>query len=198
MNAPGPAPAVLVDDLVVRFGDLTAVGGVMVHNVPAQGFFNHGLVNYSPKFFRMLARSNHYACLCMNFPDVSEAYGLPENIISRIREFDAQKAERAKAFRFCDAGLIVALKKEEDMDFVPPLDVPNGAAVADIANAGTLGGYFEGTGIYATNASGVEGLGFPGGSSGTSGYMRLLNGVGGSLVPPAAGAARNFKIAPRE
>ena len=43
--------------------DLTAVGGLMVHSVPAQGMFCHGLVNYNPKFFWMLARSNGYKWL---------------------------------------------------------------------------------------------------------------------------------------
>jgi hypothetical protein len=31
--------------------DLTMPNGVMIHEVPAQGMFNHGLVNYNPKFF---------------------------------------------------------------------------------------------------------------------------------------------------
>lgn len=62
----------------------------------------------------------------------------------------------------------------------------NGTAVNDITNSGSLGGYFEGTGIYLTNSAGVEGLGFPGGS-GTSGYMQLKNTIGGSLIPPASG-----------
>ena len=43
--------------------DLAEVGGVMIHTVPAQGYMNHGLVNYNPKFFWMLARSNGYKWL---------------------------------------------------------------------------------------------------------------------------------------
>jgi len=38
VNAPGPAPAVLVDDLVVRFGELTAVGGVSFAVAPREVF----------------------------------------------------------------------------------------------------------------------------------------------------------------
>src|SRR4051812_623146 len=41
--------------------DLTAPGGLMIHEVPAQGMLNHGLINYNFKFFWMLARSNGYA-----------------------------------------------------------------------------------------------------------------------------------------
>src|SRR5205085_2282669 len=47
--------------------ELTAPGGVMIHHLPAQGMFNHGLVNYNPKFFWMLARSNGYKFLASQF-----------------------------------------------------------------------------------------------------------------------------------
>src|SRR5271167_2182976 len=43
--------------------DLTNVGGIMVHAVPFAGFENHGMFNYSMKFFTTLARENDYACL---------------------------------------------------------------------------------------------------------------------------------------
>ena len=42
MNVPGPSPAVLVDDLVVRFGDLTAVGGVSFAVAPGEVFAQLG------------------------------------------------------------------------------------------------------------------------------------------------------------
>src|SRR5271154_6877868 len=61
-----PKSAVGKFDLVTNFGttehvanqlnafkvihDLTALGGVMWHHLPAQGMLNHGLVNYNPKF----------------------------------------------------------------------------------------------------------------------------------------------------
>jgi hypothetical protein len=32
----------------------------MLHNLPLQGHLRHGLFNYNPKFFWMLARSNAY------------------------------------------------------------------------------------------------------------------------------------------
>ena len=62
-----PASAVGKYQLVTNFGttehvanqlnafkvihELTAIGGVMWHHLPAQGMLNHGLVNYNPKFF---------------------------------------------------------------------------------------------------------------------------------------------------
>ena len=60
--------------------DLTAVGGVMIHNVPLQGFMNHGLVNYNMKFFWMLARSNGYEWVLVNFMGEQSADELPANI----------------------------------------------------------------------------------------------------------------------
>jgi hypothetical protein len=46
--------------------ELTSLGGIMVHAVPAQGFFNHDLVNNNPRFFWLLARSKNCAVVCEN------------------------------------------------------------------------------------------------------------------------------------
>ena len=40
--------------------DATKIGGIMLHAVPCNGFFNHGLIKYEPKFFLYLAHSNRY------------------------------------------------------------------------------------------------------------------------------------------
>lgn len=40
--------------------DWTRTGGLMVHAVPVRGFFGHGLYNYNPVFFRLLAEANGY------------------------------------------------------------------------------------------------------------------------------------------
>jgi len=40
--------------------NLCAVGGLMIHVLPIQGFLNHGLYNYQPSFFYNLAAANHY------------------------------------------------------------------------------------------------------------------------------------------
>jgi hypothetical protein len=47
--------------------DLAAKGCIMVHTLPSHGQFNHGLVNYNPKLFWMLAHSNGYRLLHMSF-----------------------------------------------------------------------------------------------------------------------------------
>ena len=63
--------------------ELTSLGGVMLHTVPAQGMFNHGLINYNPKFFWMLARSNGYKWLYVDYTHDECYYELPQNIIER-------------------------------------------------------------------------------------------------------------------
>jgi SAM-dependent methyltransferase len=40
--------------------DATKVGGIMLHAVPCNGYFNHGLFKYEPKFFLYLAHANKY------------------------------------------------------------------------------------------------------------------------------------------
>jgi len=110
--------------------DLTAVGGVMLHNLPAQGMMNHGLVNYNPKFFWMLARSNGYKWLYMDLT-TDAAYPLPQNIADYIIASEPEERERLESARFADCGLTVAVQKTFDIPFVAPLDVPTGATIDD-------------------------------------------------------------------
>lgn len=73
--------------------DLTRIGGVMFHEVPA-GSWNHGLINYTPKFFLLLHKQNDY-----------------EQVYMRERTDD-------------DMFIRVALRKRLNREFVTPLDVP--------------------------------------------------------------------------
>jgi hypothetical protein len=138
-----PASAVGKYQLVTNFGttehvanqlnafkvihELTAIGGVMWHHLPAQGMLNHGLVNYNPKFFWMLARSNGYKLVYLNYSGPSIYYELPANIIDNVVAFDPGVRERLKDVRVSDAGVVVALQKVFDIPFVAPLDVTTGA-----------------------------------------------------------------------
>jgi hypothetical protein len=73
--------------------DLTRIGGVMFHEVSA-GSWNHGLINYTPKFFLLLHKQNDYEQVYMQ--------------------------ERTDG----DMFIRVALRKRLDREFVTPLDVP--------------------------------------------------------------------------
>jgi hypothetical protein len=105
--------------------DLTAPGGVMLHDLPCQGMLNHGLVNYNPKWFWLLARSNGYEVLHMDYSSTHERPPLPKNIVDYISMFTPGFGARAERYGAADAGLVAALCKRHDIEFVPPLDVPD-------------------------------------------------------------------------
>ncbi len=105
--------------------DLTAVGGIMLHNLPAQGMMNHGLVNYNPKFFWMLSRSNGYKWLYADYTSDAYYYDLPQNVIDNVIPFKPNITDRSKNYKIADCGIVVALQKIYDSPYVPPLDVPS-------------------------------------------------------------------------
>jgi hypothetical protein len=104
--------------------DLTAPNGVMIHSLPAGGMMEHGLINYKPKFFELLSQSNQYRIIYLDFrsyPD--QSYSLPKKIAELCSPFEADYIERSSRFRIIDGSIVVALKKVENLAFVPPLDV---------------------------------------------------------------------------
>jgi hypothetical protein len=105
--------------------DLTAPGGVMIHELPAQGSFNHGLINYNFKFFWMLARSNDYKFFYARY-DEGEAYEFPKNILEFIGSVDGVIDPATFAHPVADCGIAVVLQKGRAIPFVPPLDVDTG------------------------------------------------------------------------
>jgi hypothetical protein len=111
--------------------DLVARGGVMIHHVPAQGYLNHGLVNYNMKFFWMLARSNGYKWIYNDFTLSHGKYGLPENIRDSVRAFEENIDQRTQGYDVLDCGIVVAMQKVFDIEFVPPIDIPTGTVVTD-------------------------------------------------------------------
>ena len=100
--------------------DITAVGGLMYHNLPFQGYQTHGLVNYTPKFFWMLCRSNEY-----EFLDFSIQYGEPEeNIHPDIIQSIQLTGNRVPTEKFVSttSGIRTLLRKKKSSGFVPPFD----------------------------------------------------------------------------
>jgi len=118
--------------------DLTALNGVMIHTLPAQGMQNHGLINYNPKFFWMLSRSNGYQWLHEGYNGfgVGEpAYPLPQNIVERATLFSPHAKPNLETMRVADGSIRIALQKKFDLPFVAPLDVPTGVATDNPALA---------------------------------------------------------------
>lgn len=112
--------------------DLTAPNGVMVHSLPFQGFEEHGLVNYTMKFFWLLVRSNMYQVIDA---DVSawKRTPIPASIVDFAKKNSrifANKDHVGK-LELQDTGITVILQKCYDMDFVPPIDIPAGTKTND-------------------------------------------------------------------
>jgi hypothetical protein len=137
-----PKPALGKYHLVTNFGttehvanqlnafevihNLTALGGIMVHHLPMQGMFNHGLVNYNPKFFWMLARSNGYKLIDLDVSGSDFYYELPDNIVDSVSTFRPDIRARRTSYRAADTMLLAVLQKTFDTPYVAPLDVPTG------------------------------------------------------------------------
>lgn len=113
--------------------DLTAPGGVMIHNLPSQGGFNHGLVNYTPKFFWMLARSNDYRWLYFDFHADPSTHPMPDNLVEAVQAFRPEISQSAKTYRVAECSIMAAFQKRGDAGYVPPIDVPTGTVTGNKA-----------------------------------------------------------------
>jgi hypothetical protein len=97
--------------------DLAAPGGVIVHTVPTQGYLMHGMITYTPKFFRSLAQSCRYRIsemhVCSSEGNAAVSVVEPEVVL--------------ESFRTRDACLQVVMQKsEDDIAFVPPIELHAG------------------------------------------------------------------------
>jgi hypothetical protein len=115
--------------------DLTMPGGVMIHNLPTQGNASHGLFNYNMKFFWMLARSNEYEWLFLDYHHDGDCYGLRQDMIDAVAHYAPDIAGRATDISLSDDSILVAFRKVRDFAFVAPLDVNNGAKAPNAAIA---------------------------------------------------------------
>jgi len=106
--------------------DLTAIGGIMVHHLPAQGMASHGFVNYNPKFFWMLGRSNGYRILDFDFFPSMTSYELPKDIHDYTSSFRPNLRDHLKDYKLTDAMMLVVFQKVYDIPFVAPIDMNTG------------------------------------------------------------------------
>jgi len=113
--------------------DLTAPGGVMIHHLPAGGMLNHGLINYNPKFFWYLARSNDYKWLYMSFYGSGNSYPIAANILDFTQSYAPQPSEALRQREISDYAIMVAFQKTLDIPFVAPIDVNSGTQSSDPA-----------------------------------------------------------------
>jgi hypothetical protein len=106
--------------------ELTANGGLMIHQLPMQGMINHGLVNYNPKFFWMLGRSNGYKLVDADVSFADSDYELPQNIVDLLSTFRPDIRTRRQRYRVADSMVLTIFQKVFDSPYVAPLDVPTG------------------------------------------------------------------------
>lgn len=111
--------------------NLTSVRGFMIHSLPAQGWPNHGLINYNPKFFWMLARSNFYEWAYLTFDGCDVAYVVPDNIVESVSVYEPDVAQHLKTLEIRDYTIYCVFKKVVDTPYVGPLDVPTGTRTSD-------------------------------------------------------------------
>jgi hypothetical protein len=104
--------------------ELAAPDGVMIHRVPSQGGFNHGLVNYTPKFFGMLARNNNYRWLWFDFLETAPAYPEPNNLIEALLPFRPGIVDQAPTYRIAECLIAVAVQKQRRAHLVRSHPLP--------------------------------------------------------------------------
>ena len=93
--------------------DLTKKNGVMWHNVPIAGMFDHCLFTYNPKMFDELAGNNFYQIIERSIWSDTEAKPLPQSY---------HDIRGADGVRSTDAFLQVVMRKTQSNPFVPPID----------------------------------------------------------------------------
>lgn len=106
--------------------DLAALGGVMVHHLPAAGALNHGIFNYNMKFFWHLARSNDYKWLYANYYGSQHSYAFPQNIREFVDAYEPASMAKVRQREVSDCAIQIAFQKQLDIAFVPPIDVDTG------------------------------------------------------------------------
>jgi hypothetical protein len=109
--------------------DLTAAGGLIMHTVPVQGYVDHGLFNYNPRFFELLALSCRYRICALHGGCQGKAGPPAERVVKVLTQFEPGSA--LAAHHVTDAYLQVVFLKVEDIAFVPPIEIHAGGVIDD-------------------------------------------------------------------
>ncbi len=96
--------------------DAAKVGGIMLHAVPCNGLFNHGLIKYEPRFFLFLAHANKYEIVQWDVVEGRRPDYMPVN--------DDIPGSRNWSGRDLTQLLVrFVLRKRSNAPFVQPTDV---------------------------------------------------------------------------
>jgi hypothetical protein len=96
--------------------DALVNGGYAFHTVPFTGYFNHGLINYHPKFFLLLAVANDYRIV---------QWGLSRpHLHYKIADIEQIPGSQGWQQKELPSGMMTfLLQKTTDSKFRPPLDL---------------------------------------------------------------------------
>lgn len=119
--------------------NLCKENGIMIHALPISGYFNHGLFNYSLKFFMRLAVFNDYEFLSCKLLQVGvdnncNTYIEHEKILRHLDDLEGayEYLDSSKSMDLkyphtsggCGFNIVVAFKKTTNKPFSFPLDRP--------------------------------------------------------------------------
>lgn len=107
--------------------DFTAPNGLMIHELPYQGYFQHGFFGYTSTFFTSLASYNDYEIiqLDLNFCE-PHSFAEMNDELNCVKKYGSVNNIDINAKIFFDGGIYVVLRKKNDAPFVTPLDIPVG------------------------------------------------------------------------
>jgi hypothetical protein len=99
--------------------DVTAPGGIIYHDLPMSGYYEHGYFSYTPLFFQDLATANQYEIVFQSYAKTDVAVAAP----AFMREAGFPDPT------FNDFGIEFVLRKTTDEEFRLPLDPTTSLAI---------------------------------------------------------------------
>lgn len=103
--------------------DLTKVGGVMMHEVPAGGMLTHGVVSYNPQFFWLLCRDNGYEVIDLTVSHPGDA-PISDDVVQSNAKYAHSRNPIQSRLTVPILVVTAILQKKSRQGFVTPLDVP--------------------------------------------------------------------------
>ncbi|WP_417798466.1 hypothetical protein [Terasakiella pusilla] len=123
--------------------DATKVGGVMIHEVPACGWIDHGYITYTARFFYDLATANKYEIDHLAFSGPLPGKKLYDSVHAFKSYFPSfektlkEAPEVLKEMQIPDISIFICLKKKKSGKFITSLETST--SVGDVYSGGGHG-----------------------------------------------------------
>ena len=102
----------------------TKPGGLMIHQLPMQGWSDHCFVKYNPKFFFLLAIANDYTLIDFRINAGAKCTNNVSYWTSMQKDILGPKTDTGDPDQ--NKGCLFVLRRENDQPFVPPIDKTSG------------------------------------------------------------------------